>query len=146
MVRQGCSVGYFTEYVPCDRTPRHDWCLDEEMREAFRRSVLALRRRKPIVLIQFPGDEYGQDRRCSAAGQASLHINAQGDVEPCPFVPVAAENIRRGGLTGACRSQFMRSIRERPQLLKQDKLACALFEHRDELETLGRRLGARPSD
>lgn len=146
MVDLGCSVGFFAEYVPCDPNPRHDWILDEAARAAFRRRVLDLRRRKPIVLIQFPHDEYGKDNRCSAAGRASLHINSQGGVEPCPFVPISRESIREGGLIAACQSPFLRAIRENPTLLRRQRFACSLFEHRAELEALAVRFAARPSE
>lgn len=137
MVALGCFAGFFSEYVPCGPRPRPDWVLDEAARAAFRRRVLDLRRRKPIMLVQFPQDEYGADNRCVAAGHMSLHINAQGDVEPCPFAPIARENIRRGGLIAACRSPFMRAIRENPTLLRRQRMACSLFEHREELAELG---------
>jgi MoaA/NifB/PqqE/SkfB family radical SAM enzyme len=136
MIALGCSVGYFTEYVPCGPSPNPDWCLDEAMRAAFRQRVLDMRRRKPIVLIQFPQDEYGEENRCSAAGQASIHINSQGDIEPCPFVPIARESIRQGGLTAACRSPFLRAIRQHPTLLQRQRFACSLFEHRSDIEAL----------
>ena len=138
MIDLGCSVGYFTEYVPCGPNPIASWALNEEERAAFRQRVLDLRRRKPIVLIQFPHDEYGPDNRCSAAGRKSLHISSQGDVEPCPFVPIARENIRNGGLKAACESPFLRAIREHPELLKRNRYACALWEHREEVEGLVR--------
>ena len=142
MIELGCSVGYFTEYVPCGPEPSPDWTLNEEGRANFRQRVLDLRRRKSIVLIQFPHDEYGRDNRCSAAGQKSLHINSQGDVEPCPFVPISRENIRNGGLLMACQSPFLRAIREHPELLKRNRYACALWEHREEVERLVRKIGA----
>lgn len=136
MIDLGCSVGYFTEYVPCGPNPIASWALNEEERAAFRQRVLDLRRRKPIVLIQFPQDEYSPDNRCSAAGNKSLHINSQGDVEPCPFVPISRENIRHGGLIVAIQSPFLRAIREHPDLLKRNRYACALWEHREEIEKL----------
>jgi MoaA/NifB/PqqE/SkfB family radical SAM enzyme len=141
MIELGCSVGYFTEYVPCGQEPAPDWTLSEEQRAVFRQRVLDLRRRKRIVLIQFPHDEYGPDNRCSAAGRQSLHIGSQGDVEPCPFVPISRENIRNGGLLAACQSPFLHAIREHPHLLRRGRYACALWEHREEVEGLGRRLG-----
>jgi MoaA/NifB/PqqE/SkfB family radical SAM enzyme len=58
MVALGCSVGYFIEYVPCGPNARLEWILDEAARAVFRQRVLDLRRRKPLVLIQFPHDEY----------------------------------------------------------------------------------------
>ena len=136
MVAIGCAVGFFTEYVPCGANPRPDWVLDEASRVTFHKRVLEFRRHKPIVLSQFPDDEYGQENRCSGAGRVSLHINSQGDIEPCPFVPVARENIRHGGLIAACQSPFLRAIREQPNLLQRSLYACSLFEHRAELDDL----------
>lgn len=144
MIRLGCSVGFFTEYIPCGLNPRLDWVLDEAERAAFRSQVLHLRNSKPIVLVQFPQDEYGEHNRCSAAGQASLHINSQGGVEPCPFVPVACVNIRRGGLMAACQSPFLQAIRQRPDLLKRQRLACSLFEHLPEIEALALKFKQEP--
>jgi MoaA/NifB/PqqE/SkfB family radical SAM enzyme len=136
MVTFGCIAGFFTEYVPCGLNPMPDWVLGEAARSEFRKRVIEFRRRKPIVLSQFPDDEYGKENRCSGAGRSSLHINSQGDVEPCPFVSVAHENIRHGGLIAACQSPFLRAIREQPKLLRRKRYACSLFEHRAQLDSL----------
>jgi MoaA/NifB/PqqE/SkfB family radical SAM enzyme len=142
MITLGCAVGFFSEYVPCGPDPRPEWVLDESSRSAFRERVLELRRRKAILLSQFPHDEYGPENRCAGAGRLSLHINSQGDVEPCPFMPVSAENIRDGGLIAACESPFLSAIRRQPNLLRREQSACSLFEHRGELEVIAERLGA----
>jgi MoaA/NifB/PqqE/SkfB family radical SAM enzyme len=141
MVNIGCAVGFFTEYVPCGPNPRPEWVLDEAARVAFHKRILEFRRRKPIVLSQFPDDEYGLENRCSGAGRTSLHINSQGDIEPCPFMPIAHENVRRGGLIAACQSPFLRAIREQPELLRRQHYSCALYEHRAELDGLARQFG-----
>jgi len=136
MANAGCALGFLTEYVPAGAAPKDDWLLSEESQNAFRKRVLDLRKRRRMVLVQFPHDEYGEDNRCTAAGRASLHIGSRGEIEPCPFVPISCDNIRRGGLLAACESRFMRSIRERPELLTRGRGACALFEHRAELRAL----------
>jgi MoaA/NifB/PqqE/SkfB family radical SAM enzyme len=143
MIAIGCAVGFFTEYVPCGLNPRPDWVLDEATRAAFHKRILESRRRKPIVISQFPDDEYGKENRCSGAGRSSLHINSQGDVEPCPFVSIARENIRHGGLIAACRSPFLRAIRNQPKLLQRQRYACALSEHRAELNDLAQQFDLR---
>jgi MoaA/NifB/PqqE/SkfB family radical SAM enzyme len=140
MVELGCSIGYFTEYVPCEQHPKLDWVLSEEGRASFREKVLDFRKRKPIVLVQFPQDEYGEQNRCTAAGIQSLHINSEGGIEPCPFIDISVENIRTGGLKAACESPFLKAIRERGNLLQRDKLACSLFEHYSELEELAKKM------
>lgn len=144
MEELGCALGFLTEYVPSGTNPESEWRLADGDREVFRQRVLDLRRRRRVVLVQFPHDEYGEDNRCTAAGRASLHIGSRGEIEPCPFVPISCDNIRRGGLAAACRSPFMRAIRERPDLLRREHLACALFEHRAELEEIAERFGDRP--
>ena len=138
MVNIGCAVGFFTEYVPCGPNPKPEWVLGETARAAFHKRVLEFRRRKPIVLSQFPDDEYGVAKRCSGAGRTSLHINSQGDIEPCPFMSIARENVRCGGLLAACQSPFLRAVREQPGLLQRQRYACALYEHRAELDCLAR--------
>ena len=143
MVAVGCAVGFFTEYVPCGPNPNPDWVLDEATRASFRERILEFRRSKPIVLSHFPDDEYGKENRCSAAGRTSLHINSQGDIEPCPFASIARENIRHGGLIAACRSPFLRAIREQPNLLQRQRYACSLFEHRAELDGLAQQFPDR---
>ena len=146
MISYGCAVGFFSEYVPCGPNPRPEWKIDEDTRAAFRRQVLDFRRRKPILLSQFPHDEYGQDNQCVGAGRASLHINSQGGVEPCPYIPFSRENIRQGGLLAACRSSFLRAIRQQPDILKRQRFACALFEHRTQLEATAEKYGAHSSE
>jgi MoaA/NifB/PqqE/SkfB family radical SAM enzyme len=136
MLALGCSIGYFVEYVPCGENKRYDLVMNHGVRALFRKKVLDLRQRKRLVLIHFPDDEYGKENRCSAAGRASLHINSQGDIEPCPFVSISCDNIRNGGLRVAFESKLLRKIREHPDLLKRDKFACALFEHKKEIEKL----------
>ncbi len=136
MTGLGCAVGYFVEYIPCGENPSHDLMMNGEQREMFRRHVLELRRRKPIVLIHFPDDEYGKDGCCSAAGKTSIHINSQGGVEPCPFVNIAVDNVRRGGLVSAFRSSFLQKIRECPELLTRNGYACDLFDHRDQVQEI----------
>lgn len=136
VVSLGCAVGYFTEYVPCGLSPVPDWVLDEKEGALFRGSVLGLRKRKPVVVIHFPYDEYGEENRCTGAGKRSLHINSQGGVEPCPFCPISCESVREEGLLTAFRSAFLRSIREHPTILTRRHYACAMFENRDMLDDL----------
>ncbi len=136
MIERGCSAGLITEYIPCGQEPHSEWVLNPMQREQFRQRILEIRSFKPIVLVQFPQDEYGEANICSGAGRASLHINSQGGIEPCPFVPLSCDNIRQGGLMAALKSSFLASIRSRPDLLARDRLACSLYEHYSEVETL----------
>ena len=136
MIDRGCSAGLITEYVPCGPGRRPDWVIGPEQRESFRQRILHLRSSKPIVLVQLPQDEYGEKNICSGAGRASLHINSQGGIEPCPFVSLSCDSIRRGGLMAALKSPFLAAIRSQPHLLSRNLQACSLFEHYPEVKAL----------
>jgi len=140
MISLGCTLGFFTEYVPYGDNPRYDWVMNESQRKNFREIVIKLRKTKPIVIVQFPHDEYGKDNICSAAGRSSFHVNSKGDVEPCPFSPYSCDNIRNGGLESACKSQFFKNIRNRSELLQRKDYACSLFEHREEIAQICNKL------
>jgi hypothetical protein len=43
----------------------------------------------------------------------------------------------------AIRSPFLRAIREHPELLRRKRYACALWEHREEVEGLVREVVLR---
>lgn len=140
MIEEGCAVGFFTEYVPCGPQPKPEWVLTIEERNTFRQQVLHFRQTTHLMLIQFPQDEYGKENLCSAAGKSSLHINSQGDVEPCPFVSVSCGTIRKGGLIEACRTPLLAAIRARPELLQRQYYACSLFEHLQEIKELAKNM------
>jgi len=146
MIGRGCVLGLFTEYVPVGPAPRPDWIMGADDRDAFRAWVLRRRARSGLTMVQFPQDEYGSANRCTGAGVRSLHINAQGGIEPCPFVNVSVETIRDGGLQAACRSPYLASLRADPGILSRDRLACSLFEHLDAVvEHAARRASEEPS-
>lgn len=143
MIARGCTIGYFTEYVPVGPAAEPGWVLADGERERLRNWVLSVRRSRPIALIQFPADEYAFDGRCGSAGNLSVHINSQGCLEPCPFAPYARENVCATSLAESLRSPFLAAIREHPTLLKRECLACSLFEHDAELRAVAERCGAR---
>lgn len=88
----------------------------------FREQVNRLKKKKRIIIIHMPDDEYVNGGVCMAAGRGFLHINAQGFVEPCPFAHIAADNIREKPLKNILQSSLFSYIREHEGLLKKPKL------------------------
>jgi hypothetical protein len=66
---------------------------------------------------------------CMAGGRNYLHINQNGDIEPCVFAHFAVDNIKDKSLEEALKGDFFRSIRERipyhPNLLRP----CMIIDH-----------------
>ncbi|MEW6515536.1 MAG: radical SAM protein [candidate division FCPU426 bacterium] len=146
MIRQGCRFGYFVGFVPSAQDSDQAQVPPAEEQAAFRRRVKAYQGGKRIILVQMPEDEYEIAGSCMAAGRGFVHVNALGQVEPCPFSHWAKDSLRTGSLRQALASPWLARIRERAEWLGPTLQGCALFEHRAELEPLARREGAVPTE
>ncbi|MEW6746085.1 MAG: radical SAM protein [Planctomycetota bacterium] len=111
----GCRLGFYFEYIPVGRSPVLSFALAPARRSTFRQRVRDLRNRQQMFLVEFPGDEELQGG-CLAAGRGLIHINAQGFVEPCPAIHLAADSVATKPLLDCLRSPVMTLLRERSRL------------------------------
>ena len=130
----GAKVFFFVEYVPVS-DDTIDLAPSDVQRASLQRLTEALQRRFPGLFIAFPGDEqkYGG---CLAAGRGFVHINAQGNLEPCPFSPYSDTNLNNLTLKEALRSDFLKTIRENHSRLAETKGGCALWANRAWVESI----------
>jgi MoaA/NifB/PqqE/SkfB family radical SAM enzyme len=133
MASRGCRVGFLNGYVPAGPDPRPDLVMDRNTRESFRDSVLSERRRRRMLLVHLPEDEFADGGVCMAAGRGFLHVNPHGWVEPCAFCRLASHNIRSCTLREALGSKLFAHIRETPGLLAPPVAGCVLHERRDSI-------------
>jgi MoaA/NifB/PqqE/SkfB family radical SAM enzyme len=130
----GGRAFFFVEYVPIQEESQGLVLTEEQKREmvklvaGFRRSVRAL-------FVMLPGDET-EFGGCLAAGRGFLHVNADGDVEPCPFAPYSDANIGNITLKQALGSRLLAQIRARHRELKETTGGCALWAHREWMKEL----------
>lgn len=146
MIQWGCALGFYTEYVPVGSGADWSLVLEDEERRWFRERVLTFRKKKPIMVVHLPDDEYGKDGRCLAVGGGSFHINAQGYVEPCPFTHYARDNVKEQTLEEILRSPFLREIQTHPTILKRRKYGCALFENQEVVREIAKKTGAKMTE
>jgi len=64
-------------------------------------------------------------------GKGFIHINAEGDVEPCPFAPYSDTNLINSTLKEALQSDFLRKIRQSHEHLSETEGGCALWIKRE---------------
>jgi MoaA/NifB/PqqE/SkfB family radical SAM enzyme len=112
MVEKGCLVGWYFQYVPMGRRPDLNMMATPEQRNTLRERITALRLRKPIFIGDF-WDDGPSVGGCIAGGRQYLHINANGDIEPCVFAHFAVDNIKNKTLKEALQSDFFKAIRAR---------------------------------
>jgi MoaA/NifB/PqqE/SkfB family radical SAM enzyme len=142
LINRGCRIGLCVGFVPSANKVDKQLVPSQEEQTNFRKTVCRIRKKKRIVLLHMPDDEYEQGGSCMAAGRGFVHINAQGFVEPCPFSHIATDSVASVSLKKALASPLFSAIRDHAVLLTKPLEGCALFEHREELSPIIRETGA----
>ena len=114
---QSAFYGFFFQYLPIGRCPSFEKMPGPAERVAFWRRLWEIVEEKRIFLIDF-WNHGPLAAGCMAAGRSDgyLHIDWNGKVTPCVFVPYSAGNIhdvyRKGGtLNDIWKSPFFEAMR-----------------------------------
>ena len=131
----GCKLIIYVEYVPTDASTQHLALGEAELKKM--ESVQSHQREhyKDVIIISFPGDEQHLGG-CLAAGRGFFHIGPDGSAEPCPFSPFSDSNVVELGVKGALGSPLFHKLRKARLVGGEHSGGCALFEHRDEIESM----------
>lgn len=144
MVARGAHYVWYYIYRPSGPEPCFSEALNDGQVQDLRRFLLEQRQRcRTAVIIDAYWDQDGR-ALCPAATGISHHINATGDVEPCP--PVQCSDCR---IDLAC---DVAEVIEGSALLKEFRTGvpaltrgCVLMDHPSELAELAAQCGARDS-
>jgi len=131
----GARFGFLIDYVPVLRDVDADMVLTDEDRR-FKAAVVEKRfyEARPMAL-NIPPDEYTMGE-CQAAGRGMIHINADGNVEPCPFCHYAADNVHDKPLADIIASPFFTQLRSQLGHLPNPRGECLLFTHIEKVRTI----------
>ena len=143
-LNKGCLVGWYFHYVPVGKEPGIDLMPTAEQR-AFRREELVKRRaRRDMLLADFwnDGPLVGG---CLAGGRTYLHINSEGEVEPCVFAHFAVDNIRDKPLVDILQSPFFAEIRKRQPYDDNLFRPCMIIDVPEVLREVVTVCGAHPT-
>jgi len=144
MVEKGAALGWYFNYMPVGDGPDLNLMPTPAQRNYVRKRINQLRRKKPILLIDFFGDG-PLVNGCLAGGKLYLHINNKGDVEPCIFCHFAVDNIATKSLKEALNSDFFKGIRQMQPFCHNDLHPCMLIDHPDVIRRLVTTHGAHPT-
>lgn len=130
MVKQGAAYLWYYGYRPVGADPAPELALGRnEMRE-FRRRLIELRRKSPIVLIDTYWDADGR-AFCPAALGLGFHIGPRGSIEPCPPLSFADRTIRQGELFDTINGDPM--LRAFQRFCSERTRGCVILECPHEL-------------
>ncbi len=138
LVDSGSKFFMLTEYTPVTEATI-DWVLSDEQKAKVVNIRNIFRKKYPALFIALPWDE-DEIGGCLSAGRGFVHISAEGNVEPCPFVSYSDTNLKNMPLKDALQSKMLKTIRENHGELKEIR-GCALWEKREWVKSL-----AKPAD
>ena len=142
LIRRGVHYVWFTTYRPVGPDPAPELALSPEQVLGVRRFAMKVRNTWPIAVVDAYWDDQGY-ALCPAVIGISHHISPWGDIEPCPIIQFAAENIHDNGsdvFEAITKSRFLREFRE---TTAQTTRGCIVLERPDVLRALVRDTGAR---
>jgi MoaA/NifB/PqqE/SkfB family radical SAM enzyme len=109
LVDQECKLFMLVEYTPI-KEGTEDWVITEQQRASLHALRDSFRSKFPAMFITLPADE-DEIGGCLSAGRGFVHISAEGNLEPCPFIPYSDTNLNHTMLKQALQSKFLETIR-----------------------------------
>jgi len=141
---KGCLVGWYFHYVPVGKEPGVDFMPTAEQRVYRRDRLIKRRARHDILLADFWNDG-PMVGGCLAGGRTYIHINSEGEVEPCVFAHFAVDNIRDKPLRDILRSDFFTQIRNRQPFDDNLLRPCMIIDVPEVLREVVTICGAHPT-
>jgi len=141
MVRRGAHYLWYSVYRPVGPDPAPELALEENEIDALRRFIVELRSRVPMLVVDAYWDHEGR-ALCPAASGIGYHIGPGGDLEVCPPIQFACENIHDGSsLTEVIGgSRLLARFREAAE---ETTPGCLLLEDPERLVKVLQEVGAR---
>lgn len=130
-----CVFLCFTNGTLIDESFADEMLPSPWQREAVYRRIRRLRAEKPLFAMDFQNDaEYMGG--CIAGGKRYLHINANGDVDPCVFVHYSNANIRSCTLLEALQSPIFMAYYHNMPFNENMLQPCPMLENPERLRKM----------
>ncbi len=148
MIEWGAKFCWFFTYMPVGTAAVPELMVSAEQRAFMYEQVRKFRSTKPIFTMDFWNDgEYVPDGAgCIAGGKRYLHINANGDMEPCAFIHYSDSNIREKTLLETLKSPLFMAYRRNQPFNENHLRPCPLLDNPEELIHLVKDSGAYSTD
>jgi MoaA/NifB/PqqE/SkfB family radical SAM enzyme len=145
MIEWGAKYCWFFTYIPIGKAAVPELIVSPEQRKFMYRQVRAFRRTKPLFALDFWNDgEFTHG--CIAGGKSYLHINANGDYEPCAFIHYSDCNIREKSLLEALQSPLFRAYQTGIPWNENHLRPCPLLDNPGKLVRAVESAGAKSTD
>lgn len=145
LVDNGVKFAWFFHYMPVGNDAVTDLLPTPEQREKMYSQIRSFRETKPIFTIDFQNDgEFVGG--CVAGGRLYLHINANGDIEPCAFIHYSDSNIKDKTLLEAYTSPLFMAYKNNQPFNENMFRPCPMLENPEYLEKMVAQSNAHSTD
>ncbi|MBZ4651536.1 MAG: radical protein [Proteiniphilum sp.] len=132
MIDKGAMFAWFFTYMPVGVNAVPELLATPEQRKFMYQQIRKFRRSKPLFTMDFWNDgEYVNG--CIAGGRNYLHINANGDIEPCAFIHYSDSNIHETTLLEAYQSPLFMQYKQNQPFSENMLRPCPLLDHEHKL-------------
>ena len=148
LIEKGSRFIWYFHYMPVGNDAAIDLLPTPEQREYMYhrvREIRGLEGGKPIFAIDFQNDgEYVGG--CIAGGRNYLHINPNGDVEPCVFIHYSSANIKEVTLLEALKQPLFMAYRDNQPFNNNHLRPCPMLENPEYLRNMVKKCNAKSTD
>lgn len=145
IISKGAKFAWFFTYMPVGVHADSDLIATATQREFMYHKIREYRKTKPLFTMDFWNDgEYVKG--CIAGGRCYLHINSNGDIEPCAFIHYSDSNIKEKTLLEAYKSPLFMQYRGNQPFNGNHLRPCPLLDNPGRLTKLVKESGAYSTD
>lgn len=145
LIDLGAYFVWFFHYMPVGNDAAPELLPTPEQRMGVYEKIRHYRVTKPLFAMDFQNDaEYVGG--CIAGGRRYLHINANGDIDPCVFIHYSDSNIREKTLLEALQSPIMMAYHDNQPFNENMLRPCPMLENPEKLREMVAKSGAHSTD
>lgn len=145
IIEKGCRFTWYFHYMPVGNDAAPELLPSPEQRTGVYEKIRHYRATKPLFAMDFQNDaEYVGG--CIAGGYRYLHINANGDIDPCVFIHYSDSNIREKSLLEALHSPMMMAYHKNQPFNENMLRPCPMLENPQKLREMVASAGAHSTD
>lgn len=145
MIEMGAYFVWYFHYMPVGNDASVELMPNPEQRELVYRRIREQRARKPLFAMDFQNDAEFVGG-CIAGGKNYLHINANGDLDPCVFIHYSDSNIREKTILEALRSPLFMAYHDGHPFNDNMLRPCPMLENTELLREMVKKTGAKSTD
>ena len=145
LIDWGALFVWYFHYMPVGSDANIELMVTPEQREEMYHKVREYRVAKAIFPMDFQNDgQYVQG--CIAGGRRYLHINANGDMDPCVFIHFSDTNIHEHTLLEGLQAPLFMAYHDGQPFNDNMLRPCPMLENPQDLRDMIKRTGAHSSN